>query len=92
MGKLKSKRTRVSKDGSAGTNGRAPKWSVAMNSRRCELIDKEISGSLSSREAEELSGLQQQMLDYRRHIAPLPIEDARKLRDSLLKKAAAKKR
>ena len=91
MGKLKQV-PGTSKTKPAGANGRPPKWTDAMNYRRFKLIDKEIAGTLTSREAQELSRLQQQMLDYRRHVAPLPLEDARKLRDSLLKKAAAAKK
>lgn len=91
MGKLKSKHTASNKAPRAGRNGRAPTWTSAMNSRRCELIDKEIAGKLTSLEAQELSSLQQRMLDYRRHVAPLPLAEARKLRDSLLKNAAAAK-
>ena len=51
------------------------------------LIDKEIDGTLSAREAVELHLLQREMLAHRRKVAPLPLAEARKLRQELLTKA-----
>jgi len=62
-------------------------WTEAKNTRRCRLIDKEIAGTLTAEEADELHGLQQQMLRYRRSVAPLPLDDARKLHQELLAQA-----
>ncbi len=62
-------------------------WSEAKNARRCALIDKEIDGTLSAGEAVELHLLQREMLAYRRRVAPLPLAEARKLRQELLAKA-----
>ncbi len=62
-------------------------WSEAKNARRCALIDKEIDGTLSAREAVELHLLQREMLAHRRKVAPLPLAEARKLRQELLAKA-----
>ena len=62
-------------------------WSEAKNARRCALIDKEIDGTLSAREAMELHLLQREMLAHRRKVAPLPLAEARKLRQELLSKA-----
>ena len=62
-------------------------WTEAKNARRCALIDKEIAGTLSPEEASELSGLQNEMLRARRQLAPLPVEDARRLHQELLRKA-----
>jgi hypothetical protein len=62
-------------------------WSETKNARRCALIDKEIDGTLSAREAVELHLLQRQMLAHRRKVAPVPLAEARKLREELLAKA-----
>lgn len=62
-------------------------WTEAKNDRRCDLIDKEIEGTLTAAEAVELQGLQQAMLNYRRRVAPLPLEAARQLHQQLLEKA-----
>ena len=62
-------------------------WTEAQNQRRCTLIDKEIAGTLAPDEATELRRLQRAMLRYRRRVAPLPLEDARRLHQELLAKA-----
>jgi hypothetical protein len=62
-------------------------WTDEMNSRRCDLIDKEIEGTITLDEVQELHALQQAMLRYRRRVAPLPLEDARRLHQELLRKA-----
>lgn len=50
-------------------------WSDEKNSRRCNLIDKQLDGKLSFEEALELEDLQNQMLEYRKRVAPrFPIE------------------
>jgi hypothetical protein len=63
-------------------------WTEARNERRCDLIDKEIDGTLTPAEAVELQALQQAMLKYRNKVAPLPIAAVRKLHEELLAKAA----
>ena len=63
-------------------------WNDAKNDRRCELIDKEIKGTLLPAEKRELEELQRQMLAYRRKVAPLPLKEAQRLHQQLLKKAA----
>jgi hypothetical protein len=73
------------------TNGKGaddPDWTDAKNDRRCELIDKEIHGSLAPGEQRELEDLQEQMLRYRHRVAPLPLAYARELLEELEKKAA----
>lgn len=64
-------------------------WTEEKNARRCNLIDRKFAGGLSPAEALELAQLQEQMLRYRQRVAPLPLEDARKLHQELLAKAAA---
>ena len=61
-------------------------WTEVKNERRCDLIDKEIDGTLTSAEAIELQALQEAMLAYRNKVAPLPIAAVRKLHDELLAK------
>ena len=65
-----------------------PDWNDAKNDRRCELIDKEIEGTLFPAEKRDLEELQRQMLAYRRKVAPLPLKEAQRLHQQLLKKAA----
>ncbi|HQU45845.1 MAG TPA: hypothetical protein PK867_23725 [Pirellulales bacterium] len=57
------------------------------NARRCELVDREIAGTLLPNEATELAALQQQMLAERRRLAPVPLNDLRRLHQELLAKA-----
>jgi len=60
------------------------KWSVEKDARRCTLIDREIDGSLTPDESQELVFLQDQMLEDRRRLAPLPLDVARDLHRRLL--------
>jgi hypothetical protein len=64
-------------------------WNAAKNTRRCELIDREIAGTLTTEEATELQALQAAMLRHRRRVAPLPLDEARRLHQELLTKAAS---
>ena len=50
------------------------------------MIDKEIDGTLLLEEVIELDKLQGQMLAYRQEVAPLPLEETRKLYKELLDK------
>jgi hypothetical protein len=63
-------------------------WSEAKNARRSMLIDKEIDGTLlSAGEAVEMHLLQGEMSAHRPKVAPLPLAEARELRQELLAKA-----
>ena len=64
-------------------------WTEAKNQRRCDLIDRKYAGRLTPPEAVELAQLQEEMLRHRRRVAPLPLEDARRLHQELLNKAAS---
>jgi hypothetical protein len=46
-------------------------WTEDKNARRCELVDREIAGTLLPDEIEERHQLQQEMLAHRRRVAPL---------------------
>jgi hypothetical protein len=72
-----------------GEAAAADDWTDAKNDRRCELVDRQIGGTLTPDEAAELTDLQQQMLRHRDRVAPLPLEYARKLHQELLKRAQA---
>lgn len=63
-------------------------WNAAMDARRCALIDREIAGLLTTDEAAELRTLQAAMLCHRRRVAPLPIDEARRLHRNLSAKVA----
>jgi hypothetical protein len=64
--------------------GPSDDWTEEKNSRRCALIDKKIDGSLAATEVAELDQLQKEMLQHRRRVAPLPLEEARALHQQLL--------
>ncbi|HEV3440312.1 MAG TPA: hypothetical protein VG122_23360 [Gemmata sp.] len=64
-------------------------WTDAKNHRRSDLVDREIDGTLTAVEAAELDNLQRQMIRYVDRVAPLPLEEARKLHQQLLEKARA---
>ncbi len=78
------------------TNGSAEgeeeEWTDARNARRVDLIKRKHAGGLAPAEHVELAGLQKAMLRYRQKIAPLPLDDARRLHQDLLARAAAQKR
>lgn len=75
---------------SSGSNAARPsertssRWTKEKNQRRCQLVDKEIEGTLSPSEREQLEALQAEMLAYRRRVAPLPLQDLRELHEELL--------
>ena len=69
------------------TNGADEPWNDEKNRRRSDLVDKEIDGTLTPVEVLELSDLQRQMISYVDRVAPLPLEEARKLHQQLLEKA-----
>ena len=72
-----------------GTPTTVEDWTEAKNARRCELIDRKYAGALTPQETIELAGLQDEMLRYRQRVAPLPLEDIRRLHQELLAKATA---
>jgi hypothetical protein len=68
-------------------NGDEP-WTESKNQRRCDLIERKYAGGLTATEAVELAQLQEQMLLHRQRVAPLPLEDARRLHQELLSRAS----
>ena len=69
------------------TTDTAVAWTEAKNTRRCALIDREIDGTLTPEETEELRGLQAEMIQHRQRVAPLPLAEARRLHQELLQRA-----
>ena len=65
----------------------ADDWDGAKDARRCDLIDREIAGTLTPDEAAEPRVLQEAMLRHRRKVAPLPLDEARRLHRDLLTQA-----
>ena len=63
-------------------------WTPEKNHRRCDLIDQEIDGTMTLVERVELADLTQQMRRFVNKLAPLPIDEVRKLHAELLAKAA----
>ncbi len=61
-------------------------WTAEKDSRRCQLIDKQIQGTLSATEQREFSKLQEEALEHFDRVAPPPIAGARKLHAKLIKK------
>lgn len=71
--------------------GGESEWTDGKNARRIELIKKKYADGLAPAEHVELADLQDEMLRFRQKVAPLPLEDARRLHQELLARAAAKK-
>jgi hypothetical protein len=62
-------------------------WTDAKNNRRCDVIDKKYAGAITSEEAVELHALQEEIYRFVDRVAPLPLDDARRLHQDLLRKA-----
>ncbi len=64
-----------------GSNGA---WSVELQSRRCELIDKDIAGIATAAERVELIELDRLANEHFDAVAPPPFQGARRLHQQLL--------
>lgn len=64
-------------------------WTDARNDRRCDLIDKEVAGTITPTERAELESLQAELRRFRRRVAPLPNAELRELLEALEQKEAA---
>jgi hypothetical protein len=62
-------------------------WNEAKNARRFALIDKEIAGTITPAETDELANLQREVDDYLDRVAPLPLDAVRDLHDRLVRQA-----
>jgi hypothetical protein len=59
-------------------------WTEEKNTRRCELIDKDIQGPLADAERSELELLTRALRFHRRKVSPLPVAGAQHLHQALL--------
>lgn len=64
-------------------------WTPAMNHRRCDLVDKRLAGGLTPAEDVELARLTAGLRKFVNRVAPVPLDEVRKLHQQLLEKAAA---
>jgi hypothetical protein len=71
----------------SSNGGADAEWTDAKNNRRCDLIDKEYARTITAEEAVELHALQEEMYRFVDRVAPLPLEDARRLHQDLLRKS-----
>lgn len=62
-------------------------WNPEKNKRRCDLIDKEIDQCITEEERKELNQLQNEMEEYRKKVAPLPLDAVRRTKKELEKLA-----
>lgn len=67
-------------------------WTEDKNTRRCELIDKDIQGAINDAERKELELLTRELRLHRRKAAPLPLAGAQQLYQSLLQGQAGEAR
>lgn len=58
-------------------------WSEALDSRRCELIDKDIAGTITESEISELTSLELLANEHFDRIATPPLDAVRRLHKSL---------
>ncbi|WP_417731544.1 hypothetical protein [Rosistilla oblonga] len=65
-------------------NGDDSKWTQEKDDRRCELIDREIAGTISLPESAELASLQRIAEQHFDEIASPPMEEALKLHKRLI--------
>jgi hypothetical protein len=71
---------------------KSSQWSEQTNSRRCDLIDRDIQGLITTSEKLELQQLQDQFYQYLDTAAPIPLDGARRLHQELLKKKQQQER
>ena len=64
-------------------------WTPQLNHRRCDLIDKKFSAGLTPAEETELARLTVALRQFVDRVAPVPLEEVRRLHQQLLEKAAA---
>jgi hypothetical protein len=69
------------------TQGSTP-WSEQANDRRCKLIEKEISGTISEDEIIELKLLQMAVDEYVRRVAPRPLDELNEIKQLLLRQVS----
>lgn len=68
------------------------KWTPERNARRCALIDKQFDGGLTIEETEELAALTSAMRKHVNEVAPVPLEETRKLYRELLESTTTERK
>jgi hypothetical protein len=66
---------------------RTTEWTPALNERRCDLIGKKFTAGLTPAEEAELATLTAGMRQFIDRVAPVPLEEVRRLHQQLLEKA-----
>jgi hypothetical protein len=61
-------------------------WDDEKNARRCDLIDRQIEGTIAPAERRELDDLQSQLRRHLDEVAPFDLAAARKIHQQLLQK------
>lgn len=69
-------------------NGEAGGWTPERNRRRSDLIDKKFSTGLTPAEETELAALTAGLRRFIDRVAPVPLDDVRRLHQELVEKAA----
>jgi hypothetical protein len=59
-------------------------WTEEKNARRCELIDKDLQGTINDADRSELELLTRALRLHRRKVTPLPLAGAQQLHRTLL--------
>ena len=77
------------KNGPKSTTLHPGRWTDAKNARRCELVDREIDGILTSEESAELKVLQEQFFQERRRLAPVHTDQSTAARELRRRSRAA---
>ena len=62
-------------------------WTPQSNHRRCDLVDKKFAGGLTPVEEDELGELTVGLRRFVDRVAPVPLDEVRKLHPQLLEKA-----
>ena len=70
------------------STNRLVKWNDQKNGRRCDLIEKEVAGSITQDEQAELERLQDEFYRFRDQVAPLPVEMLELVKEALERRAA----
>jgi len=63
-------------------------WTPQLNHRRCDLVDKKFAGGLTPVEEAELTRLTAGLRHFVDRVAPVPLDEVRKLHQQLLETAA----
>ena len=77
---------RQSQAANAGPPREFGPWTDELNARRCDLIDRQIEGTITPVELQELDELQAQLRRYLDQNAPFDLAGAQRIHQQLLRK------